>query len=137
MTAPPTLRSSSSACALSARRMSALTSTGVTTRSPATLKRTVFDSPGPAATNSYGPRRRVSGSSAPRAMNRFTLTIVSRGCSDANAAARRPPPDDDVAVGLVLDDARDERLLIAVADDDGPLVVDVRDEGVGRPEIDA
>ena len=36
------------------------------------------------------PRRRVSASSAPRPINRFTLTIVSRGNADAIRCASRP-----------------------------------------------
>ena len=89
ITAPPTRDSLSSALRLSARRISADTSTGVSAR-PCTRKRTTFASPSPAGANSYGPSLRVSGSLAPRPMNRFTLTIVSRGCSAARAAAARP-----------------------------------------------
>ncbi len=90
ITAPPTDRSSRSAEVRSSFRISADTSTGVTTLSR-TLKRTLFASSGPlGSTNSYGPSRRVSGSFAPRPMKRFTLTIVSRGWPCASRRALWP-----------------------------------------------
>ncbi len=79
--------SRSSARERSARRISAETSTGFTTRPPSTRNRTTPDSPSP---NLYGLSRRVSGSADERPMNRLTLTMVSRGKSAASLRAARP-----------------------------------------------
>ena len=89
MTAPPTVRISSSASRFNVRKISALASTGVTVL-PRSAKRTVFGPSSSRAAKVYGLRTRVSASSAPRPMKRFTLTSVSRGCSTASAFAPRP-----------------------------------------------
>ncbi len=88
MTAFCTLMPSrSSARERSARRTSAETSTGFTTRPPSTTKRTTPLSPG---ANRYGESRRVSGSADERPMKRFTETMVSCGNSAAFRRAARP-----------------------------------------------
>src|SRR5437899_2477986 len=96
--------SCSSARAFRARRISAETSTGVTAR-PRTSKRSVPLSP---SANWYGDSRRVSGSAEVFPMNRFTLTMVSRGASAANRRAARPtigvlPPVYETTLGSSVD----------------------------------
>ena len=81
----------SSARVRSARRTSADTSTGLTTRAPSTTKRTTPESP---SANRYGLSRRVSGSAEERPMKRFTETMVSRGNSVAILRAAWPTTTD-------------------------------------------
>ncbi len=90
MTAPSSGPSSAaSARSRNARKISAETSMGVTSRAPpATASRTTGPSPG---AKTYGVSFRVASASwGPRPMNRFTDAMVSRGCCAASPSASRP-----------------------------------------------
>ncbi len=77
----------------------------------------------------------VSGSSAPRPMKRFTLTMVSLRV--LGREAQRLPADHHAAAVVVVDRGGDEPLLIAVGDHVRPLVAHAGDQRVGGAQVDA